>query len=191
MPSSGPPIRGGINVQFIGDKRAVDVMLFKLDWLLGPAGMSLFLTKQVTPYLQMRAVNRFNNEGDSASGQWAQLEPATVEVRSNLGYPSEHPINVRTGRLERWVAGSTPKLVTSPVLSALTYPGTEPTGRLKEKVKTAQAGKRGKPRKNGKSGVTGATVPRPVLALGSEDYIAILNMLAMDLEGMSRLGFMP
>jgi hypothetical protein len=162
-----------------GDSKAVDLMITRLEYLLGPAGMSAFLVGQVTPYLKGRAANRFANEGDAVSGRWSALSPVTISIRTSMGYGGEHPINRRTGALERWVTGSTPSLVTSPAVSVLTYPGNPPTGKLRDKVVTAQTGQMGK---------SSGTVPRQVLGMDSTDYIAILGMLALSIEAVGRTG---
>lgn len=178
--SSSSGSGGSVSVSLIGDSKAVDLMITRLEYLLGPLGMSAFLVGQVTPYLKARAANRFANEGDSVSGPWPALSPVTVSIRNSLGYGGDHPINRRSGALERWVTGSTPTLVTSPVLSVLTYPGNPPSGRLKDKVVTAQTGQM--------AGRTSGTVPRPVLGMDATDYVAILGMLALSVEAVGRTG---
>jgi hypothetical protein len=171
--------RGTLDVSIIGDSRGVDLMVSRLSLLLGPAGMAGFLGGQVTPYLKTRAKNRFANEGDEVSGPWMPLSPATVQIRSHLGFPGDHPINHRTGALERWVTDSAPNLLLSPVLSTLTYPGNPPSGKLLQKVTTAQTGNRAK----------GApTSPRPVLGLDATDYVAILAMLATSISSVGVTG---
>lgn len=171
--------RGSIDVQLMGDSEGVEMMISRLDFLFGPVGMSFFLAGQVTPYLKGRAKNRFANEGDEVSGPWASLSPVTAHIRSSLGYPPEHPINRRSGALERWVTESAPLVIYTPILSELTYPGNPPTGKLHEKVTTAQTGqvKKGSP-----------TVPRPVLGIDATDYIAILGMLTLSVETVGRTG---
>lgn len=178
MASSTSP-RGSLSVSLVGDSREVDRLVSRLDLLLSPVGMSSFLVGQVTPYLKGRARNRFANEGDEVSGPWAALSPATASIRSAMGYGAEHPINHRTGALERWVTDSTPTILTTPVMSVLTYPGNPPTGKLREKVVTAQTGARAK---------GSSTVARPVLGMDAADYIAILGMLALSVEAVGRTG---
>lgn len=175
------PPRGMIDVQIAGDSRGVDLMTSRLDLLLSPVGMGAFLAGQVTPYLKRRAELRFAGEGDEMSGPWAPLEPVTVQIRSALGFPGEHPINHRTGALERWVTDSAPGIMLTPVLSTLTYPGSPPVGTMKDKMMTAQTGAR-------KSGPH--TVPRPVLGLDATDYVAILAMLTVSVEAVG-LGGRP
>lgn len=176
--SSG--LRGSISVSIVGDSREVDRLISRLDFLLGPVGMTYFLAGQVTPYLKARARNRFASEGDEMSGPWAALSPVTASIRSTLGFPPDHPINHRTGALERWVVDSAPTVLMTPVVSVLTYPGTPPTGKLREKVITAQTGRT--------ASKTSGTVPRPVLGMDATDYVAILAMLALSVETVGRTG---
>lgn len=178
MPA-GPSPRGTVSVSLTGDSREVDRLVSRMEFLLGPAGMTAFLVGQVTPYLKARARNRFASEGDEMSGPWAALSPTTARIRSALGYPPDHPINHRSGALERWVTGSTPTVLVSPVVSVLTYPGNPPTGKLREKVVTAQTGMSSRAKN---------TVPRPVLGLDGADYVAILAMLALSVETVGRTG---
>lgn len=170
---------GRIDVQLIGDSEGVEMMLQRLDYLFGPVGMTYFLAGQVTPYLKGRARARFANEGDEMSGPWAALSPVTAQIRSALGYPPDHPINHRSGQLERWVTGSMPAVLYTPVVAQLTYPGNPPTGKLKSKVTTAQTGI---------SSTGRTTTPRPVLGLDMTDYVAILGMLTLSVELVGRTG---
>lgn len=168
-------VGGSINVSIVGDSRGVDLMISRLSLLLGPVGMAGFLGGQVAPYLKQRAQNRFASEGDEMSGPWMGLAPSTVNIRSNMGFPGEHPINHRTGALERWVTESTPSIISTPVMAVMTYPGNPPSGRLAQKVTTAQTGVRPK---------GSPTVPRPVIGLDAADYVAILAMLTLSVESV-------
>jgi hypothetical protein len=62
-------------------------------------GFEDFLTGPATEWLQDRADRRFDDEGDDASGIWPDLSYGTQQIRGALGFPREHPINVRTGEL--------------------------------------------------------------------------------------------
>lgn len=148
---------------------SVVAMLEKMDTALSPVGMASFLSVEVGPYLQMRASNRFANEGDEVSGKWAQLQPATQQIRaSRSDWPvgPDHPINKRTGELEAWVTGGAILAMPHALGATLRYPGREPTGELKKKVETAQRG-RSKPR----------TVARPVLGVDATDLLFVTTRL--------------
>jgi len=147
--------------------------LDRLLVLLGPGLLSsAFLSGPVAEYLQERARRRFAAEGDDAVGKWAPLKEATVNIRLSQNYGGEHPINRRTGELERWVVDSGWNAYPTSYGAAMAYPGAAPTGELLEKVQVAQRGDE-------------RTVARPVLGLTDTDLIAATIMFADYLsEGM-------
>lgn len=158
---------GTIAVQAFVTHNDADDMLRAIDKALEPVSMSAFLRSQMLPELRRRARARFGNEGDEASGPWAELRPATVDIREAMGYPGEHPINRRSGALERWVTGADAAVAgysTGDGTGAqMTWPATEPTGTLGKKYRTAQ---KGRPNQREKSPTT---VPRPVVAVNQAD----------------------
>ena len=137
--------------------------------------MAAFLGAEVGPYLQRRAAARFKTEGDSASGKWAPLLPATQNIRATSpGWQvgPAHPINKRTGELEAWVTQGQWAAMSHPEGASLRYPSNAPNGELAEKVQTAQKGK-SKPR----------TVARPVLAVDETDVMFITTRLLFMFQG--------
>lgn len=162
---------GYIDIKIVGDTAGVQSMLAHLERKLEPAQMGVWLNTYVEPYLQQRAGQRFANEGDDAVGAWAPLKPATEGIRASQGYGSSHPINRRSGELENYIRNTPAALTINPAGAVLTYPGTPPSGELADKVSTAQSG-RGFP----------ATVPRPVLGLGTTDVAGVLTMLAYEIQ---------
>lgn len=167
-----PRSTGYIDIELTGDSKYVEKMLDHLDQKLGPQGLTAFLSMTVFPYLMKRAKQRFADEGDSAVGKWAPLAPATEVIRQQMGYGGAHPINVRTGELERYITqGSvTSSVQASPMGAFLQHPSSSPSGKLKSKLKTAQ---KGDP-KFGRSGVP----PRPVLGMDEVDLGFIITALA-------------
>ena len=159
--------RGFIDVQIIGDQRGVDHMLNRLEIVLSPVGLEAFLLSTVEPWLQERAQNRFDSEGDDVVGTWAPLKPATVNMRQERGYGGAHPINRRTGDLEEYIVDSPARITELPSGAVLTTPGNKATGELADKVETAQIG-RDYPN----------TVPRPVLGMNETDLAFVLGSLA-------------
>lgn len=137
--------------------------------------MYQFLDKSVGPWLKGRAQDRFANEGDDAVGAWAPLEAATHSIRRSRGFPGEHPINHRTGELERHIVGSGWSIVSSPMLAELEFPGSVPTGKLHDKVKTAQEGSS-----------SPLTPPRPVVGVNEADLAFVLGAMATYLTIASR-----
>jgi hypothetical protein len=162
---------GYIDVQIVGDTSGVQAMLMHLHNKLSPGNMASFLLGNVDPFLRTRASARFSGEGDDVVGSWAPLQPATQAIRVNKGYGADHPINRRTGELERYITGTMGSVAVTPLGSVLTSPGTPPSGELADKVSTAQSG-RAFPR----------TVPRPVLGVNERDLAAVLTMLALDIQ---------
>lgn len=137
-----------------------------MDRALSGPMLSAFLGTQMLPYLQERAQRRFSNEGDSASGMWAPLKESTVNIREAEGFPGPHPINKRGGQLERWITGAGADFAADPEGALMMWPKAASTGKLKDKITTAQ---RGGPR----------TVPRPVVAVDMADMAFLMSAFSM------------
>jgi hypothetical protein len=145
--------------------RSVEHVLHRLDIALSPKGLATFLQGEVDPYLRGRAEQRFSTEGDDVVGQWAPLKPATQNIRAELGYGPDHPINVRTGELMDYITQGNAATQMFPWGAGITLPGQPASGELLEKMIRAQAGDE-------------RTVPRPVLGMNENDLIAVLLLLA-------------
>lgn len=152
-------------------------MVTKMEAALSGMGLQIFLHGMVGPYIQKRAKERFQSEGDDVSGQWAQLLPATVAIRQQGQWAigGAHPINRRSGELEAWVTDSNWLATPSPVGAILQYPRTAPKGELAKKVNTAQRGGQA-------PGAKTPTVPRPVLGVNERDLLAVTEFLFFYLE---------
>jgi hypothetical protein len=159
--------------QMIFEFEALDVELAMTRFieLMTPAGIMAFLGAEVGPYLRQRARNRFAAEGDDVVGQWAPLAPSTVAIREGQQYPGEHPINRRTGEMENWVVDGGWDAYPFSGGGGLVYPQNEPTGTLREKVQTAQAGS-----------ASPLTQPRPVLGVNENDMLFVTALLAFSVE---------
>lgn len=164
---------GRMSMEIIGDTAGVEHMLQHLQDKLSPPAMGGFLDMKVSPYLQLRAKNRFSNEGDDVVGKWAPLTPFTQQLRAAQGYGPAHPINKRTGQLEHYITEGPNRLIIDPGGATLTLPGAG-TARAKDKLRVAQQGEKVKGR---------VTPPRPVLGMNERDLFAVLTMLAHDIEG--------
>lgn len=150
---------------------SVEKMLLGVFEALSGPGLAFFLQETVTPFLRNRGQLRFTNEGDDVSGKWAPLKPATVEIRSmnpDWGVGGDHPINVRTTELERWITQSDSTVMPNPLGATLTYPGGTPSTSIVDKMETAQKG-RTEPK----------TVPRPVLGVNETDLLFVLSELSL------------
>lgn len=143
----------------------VEKLLKTLDSRLNPLGIRTFLEGGVKNYIQERGKARFDSEGDEVSGPWLPLAPATQQIRSSQGYGAAHPINVRTGALERYIVGSPAATTTDPLGATMIYPGMKASGELGKKMERAQVGE-------------GRTPARPVLGLDETDLANVLIMAA-------------
>ena len=157
----------GISFDFVISEKDLESKLWALDTALNPIAIAGFLGAEVDPYIRTRARQRFRDEGDDVSGKWAPLHEATWQWRSNIpGISPEHPINRRTGELEEYVTQSRSDVNYHGVGAVLKMPGDRPTGELKDKVTTAQAG-RADPN----------TQPRPVIGMNERDLTAVMTLL--------------
>jgi hypothetical protein len=128
------------------------------------------LALEVTPYLQNRARARFEMEGDDVSGPWAPLTDATVAIRESAGFPGDHPINVRTGEMERFITGSRPTFAANPD-AMMIFPGQDPVGKTYYKVQVAQKGTDVPP-----------TPARPVIGIDEADLAYVLATIADEIS---------
>jgi hypothetical protein len=145
---------------------AADVLLElrRIAERVDDGGLGRFLEWRAWPFLRQRAVERFQTQGDAASGTWAQLRESTVNIRERKGFPGRGPINVRTGKLRDHVLSS--HNVTRRGGAALRIPGSTGGKELGDKLRAAQIG-------DAKS----RTVARPVLALDGTDESFIVTAL--------------
>lgn len=118
----------------------------------------------VVAMLQRQVAERFAEEGDDASGEWAPLSPATLDIKERMGY-GDRGTNVRTGRMRAWLLNDSGDVDLAAGGLFFNWPN-EPSGKLAEKFETAQFG----------SDETGAP-PRPVMAADAEDLMAILEIV--------------
>lgn len=160
-----------MKVALVGDSVGVSRMIAYLQIKLSNQGMMGWLAGAVNPFIRQRAQQRFDSEGDDASGRWTPLEESTHRWREFMGVPPDHPINVRTGEMESYITQSMAAIMPEAGGVILRYPGKPPSSRLGEKVKTAQMGKP-KP----------STPARPVLALGMKDMNFTLGSLALYIQ---------
>lgn len=163
---------GWIDIKIIGDQAGVKEMLRRVEVALSPVGLETFMKQIVEPWLQSRARDRFQDEGDDAVGAWLPLKPATVAIRSQR-WGGEHPINRRTGELENYITQSTANVAPLGAGVVLTYPGDKATGELIKKVETAQVGR-----------IAPSTMPRPVLGMNETDLTVVLGGLAKFIQGV-------
>jgi len=141
-----------------------DAVCARLIALLSPPGLEEFMHVGPDQILHERIAQRFDNEGDDVVGQWAQLRPSTVAIRTAKGFDGAHPINRRTGEMYDFLM-EPGRVGSDKGGTALQIPGRAASGELFDKIKTAQVGRRTPP-------VTGR---RRVLGMNEKDAEAILE----------------
>lgn len=151
---------------FESDVNDLSGVLASLYLKLSPPGLMAFLQSMVDPWLRMRTDNRFDSEGDDVSGAWHPLTHATQMIRAAGGFPSAHPINVRTGKMKSFLVGQRSDVKPNGLGATLTYPGATADPDLIEKIKVAQQGK-AYPR----------TPPRQVIGVNTNDMLFITSEL--------------
>lgn len=164
-------IPGPLDVDFdveLENENSVQAILTGLNLAVSQTNLYRWLSGWAPDYLVERAEERFDMEGDRASGKWRDLEPATQDIREHLGYPRAHPINERTRDLRNFLLfsdGETNFVGGQAV--RFSWPDTPPAQNgLQQKLETAQLGRK-KP----------STVPRPVLAVDAIDLQTTLVAL--------------
>lgn len=157
-------------VEIVVDSHDLERTLAVLQSRLSSPGLSMFLQGAVAPWLKQRAEERFAGEGDDVSGPWLPLAESTQDIRSrgDWGVGASHPINVRTGDLERWITEGGSTILPWAHGAMMIYPeSSSPDPVLATKIKTAQAGK-SRPK----------TPPRPVLGVNERDLAYVMGSLA-------------
>ncbi len=171
-PKGGTP-NALVNVLMEGNDRQIVHMLMQLDRSLSGPSLMAWMATHVDPWIRGRAKARFKQEGDDVSGPWAPLKPATQNIRQNHPqgpFGGAHPINKRTGKLEAYITGAPPQIVSHSLGATYTFPGRAPFGELKDKVLTAQTGR-----------AVPNTVARPVMGVNEKDLLAVLTDLSLHL----------
>lgn len=155
-----------IQVEVYGDPDSpVFRDLAQLDLILSPASIAGFLKNFVVGYLQRAAAERFDMEGDEASGKWVPLKQSTIRIRAEQGFGAG-PINVRTGELREFVTNNQGSIGID-VGATLEWPTGLPEGAdLMYKYRVAQTGT-----------MSGRVPARPVVGMSFRDMAAINVLL--------------
>lgn len=162
-----------MSIQVLFHDEEVELLLSRLDAALSPIALVGFMEAAVGPFMLGRIANRFEQEGDDASGVWQPLQESTNQIREQMGYPPAHPINVRSGELKEFTTSSA-RSAAEPFGASVTIPDAQPTGELYDKLVTAQQG----------ASQTGyrPTPARPVLAMDATDLAVVLMQLSQYVE---------
>lgn len=102
------------------------IALMGLDYAVSSVGLAQFLSGTPEHYIQARAMERFENEGDDASGGWEPLKDSTLRIREQRGF-APGPINVRTGQLYEYMVDNQGQVNPTGVGAELRYPGNQPS----------------------------------------------------------------
>lgn len=149
------------------DISSADIALSRILTNISDPSLAGYLTSVVAHRFADRASTRFAQSGDSASGAWAALAEATVEIRKNLGYTpgtARGEINVRTGTLRDWLTKPETMTVPDGLGVSMAWPGPEPDAATASKLAQAAGKKKGP--------------ARPVVAYDMADVSYILTTLA-------------
>lgn len=148
------------------DDTSVDALLKKISAAFSATRSAEFLAGPADEWFRKRVSDRFAAEGDDATGGWAPLaQPATGDYRERGGYGREHPINVRTGELRRWMETEGIVTTASETAAVLSLPGPQPSQVGALKFQHAQLG--------------GDSYPaRPVLAFNATDFEGVVMAYA-------------
>lgn len=170
----------------VADIGPTDAELSRLMSRLRSSSLRTFMQDKVRPFINQRTIERFESEGDDASGKWEQLQLTTGRIRMFQGFPPLHPINVRTGQLRAFVTTSSRVSNVGRYGASATFPGKLPSGELRHKLEIAQMGGRGR-NTHSRQGPNRAAPPRPVLALGFVDQ----QFVGYSLLDWIKVGAMP
>jgi hypothetical protein len=155
------------NIMIETDRSQVDGIIKHLENKIEPAGLSTFLQTVVDPFIRNRIDQRFSSEGDDVSGKWHPLAQATQMIRASYGFPPDHPINKRTGKLHAQLVGHNSDVKPNGFGATLTHPAPGVLDPLTtKKLTTAQSGSS---RPN--------TQPRPVIGVNENDLLFVTSSL--------------
>lgn len=139
-------------------------MVEKVQRVLLPTSLEMFLDTQMRTYLVQRIEERFADQGDDVSGPWAPLAPATMMIRMQQGY-SPTPTNIRSGEMFNALKNQR-ELRPTATGAELSLPGSASRSKsLTDKLRVAQKG-------GTAPGAGRDTPPRPVLGLSATDMAA-------------------
>jgi hypothetical protein len=132
---------------------------------VGGAGLASFMQGFAAPLLQERAHDRFESEGDDASGYWRPLAASTIARREKAGYVPIR-INDRTGAMRAWVERAQGSIKGTKAAVIYEWPGTPTNRTTGRKLKVAQMGL-----------ANPWTWPRPVVAVDEDDLLLIISAM--------------
>lgn len=158
---------GSVQFDVVVDDDDVSGMFARFDSVLEAPNLAQFLRRYATPWFRGKAGAGFEDEMAPNGQPWSPLKPYTVETRESEGFPGDHPINHRTGAMERYIMQGTPSMAVGAMQATMRFPG-RGSALFNRKLKVAQQGAKW-PR----------TVARPVVGMDERDLAVMLRSLSL------------
>lgn len=140
-----------------------------------PSQLWEFMEDTAWPFMEKKLVDRFAYEGDSASGTWPSLSPATVNIKEKLDAEMPDAPNVRTGELMEYITTSHLSSPTSDG-AVMVFPDVPSDPIMRRKIEVAQFGD---PGPNWLNPAMRPTPARPVIAVDESDMVLMLKALSV------------
>jgi hypothetical protein len=152
------------------DSKQTDRLIEKIWTAVSPVSLEAWLQGPGHQHFEDEIVNRFAYQGDRQTGQWPDLSEATQNIRSQQGFGSDWPVNIRTEEMFSTLTHDADFFM-GEGSAEMNLPGDVSSG-VAKKIKTAQEGSNNNPIPG-----FGPTPPRPVLAADEGDLAALLVSL--------------
>lgn len=169
LPGFMPPKSLPIVITPLVDAKGPLKISANLEHRLGMNQLMAFMRAVISPYMSDVIVERFAFGGDkTVGGPWPPLAVYTEKLKRAMGAPSDAP-NERTGAMLHHLAYDH-AIEPGPLGPVLRIPDRSDAG-MENKIRTAQEGEAA-----GSNPFGGGTPPRPVLAIGLTEEVAIDRM---------------
>lgn len=149
-----------------------------LEAVQGPS-LEALMIGPVHKYFETEIVNRFAYQGDRVVGHWPDLAEATQNIRQDLGFAPEWPINIRTEEMFHTVTQEADFDFT-PNSAEMVLPGRAGEhGLVAQKIEHAQMGATDNTFVDfsGNQQYFSPTPPRPVLGADEQDLVAVVEII--------------
>jgi hypothetical protein len=157
------------------DDSAVQGLFARLEASIMPTSLFEFMEAAAWPMFSDRIMDRFAYEGDSASGTWPDLSPATVAIKEKLGVDFPDAPNVRTGEMLEFLTHSHHTMPTEGGVE-MVFPVDTGDAIMTRKIQVAQGGD---PGPNWLNEAMAPTPARPVIAIDEVDMASLLKALSI------------
>ena len=154
------------------DQTSVQQLLTMVNVALSPSSLTIFMKRDVQPFLADVMVDRFAYNG-TGGVNWAPLAESTLRIRQEMGQTDDDAINDRTGEMLQHLISNS-EVTANANVTVLAVPGDQGDEVMRKKIQTAQ---HGNSEWNPLFGEVSHTPARPVLDINDEDRAAIVIML--------------